>query len=40
MARSIVQLSMDERRVIARMHEKGIRQVEIARAFRREVNQV
>lgn len=33
-ARSFVQLSMDERRVIARMHEKKISQAEIARTLR------
>ena len=36
MARSFVQLSMDERRVIARMHEKKISQAEIARSLRRD----
>lgn len=36
MARSFVQLSMDERRVIARMHEKKISQAEIARTLRRD----
>ncbi|TCR95125.1 helix-turn-helix domain-containing protein, partial [Rhizobium sp. BK418] len=35
MARSFVQLSMDERRVIARMYEKKISQAEIARTLRR-----
>jgi transposase, IS30 family len=36
MARSFVQLSLDERRIIARMHEKKISQAEIARALRRD----
>lgn len=36
MARSFVQLSMDERRIIARMHERKISQAEIARALRRD----
>ncbi|WP_419178638.1 IS30 family transposase [Ensifer adhaerens] len=36
MARSFVQLSMDERRVVARMHEKEISQAEIARTLRRD----
>ncbi|WP_429128777.1 helix-turn-helix domain-containing protein [Ensifer sp. 4252] len=36
MARSFVQLSMDERRVIARMHEQKISQAEIARTLRRD----
>ncbi|GES41269.1 hypothetical protein RsS62_05210 [Rhizobium dioscoreae] len=36
MARSFVQLSMDERRVIARMHEKKISQAEIARTLDRD----
>ncbi len=36
MARSFVQLSMDERCVIARMHEKKISQAEIARTLRRD----
>ena len=31
MARSFVQLSLDERRIISRMHEKKISQAEIAR---------
>ncbi len=34
--RSFVQLSMDERRVIARMHEKKISQAEIARTLDRD----
>jgi IS30 family transposase len=33
MARSFVQLSFDERRIIARMHEKKFSQAEIARAL-------
>ncbi|TCM50713.1 helix-turn-helix protein [Rhizobium sp. PP-F2F-G48] len=36
MARSFVQLSLDERRIIARMHEKKISQAEIARALHRD----
>lgn len=36
MARSFVQLSLDERRIIARMHEKKISQAEIARTLRRD----
>lgn len=36
MARSLVQLSMDERRVIARMHEQKISQPEVARTLRRD----
>ncbi|MDI6028509.1 helix-turn-helix domain-containing protein [Corticibacterium sp. UT-5YL-CI-8] len=36
MARSFVQLSLDERRVIARMHEKKISQAEIARTLCRD----
>lgn len=36
MARSFLQLSFDERRIIARMHEKKISQAEIARALRRD----
>ena len=36
MGRSFVQLSFDERRIIARMHEKKISQAEIARALRRD----
>ena len=36
MARSFVQLSLDERRIIARMHEKKISQAEIARALCRD----
>ena len=36
MGRSFVQLSLDERRVIARMHEKKISQAEIARTLRRD----
>jgi IS30 family transposase len=36
MARSFVHLSLDERRVIARMHDKKISQAEIARALRRD----
>ncbi|MCB5205571.1 IS30 family transposase [Neorhizobium sp. T786] len=36
MARSFVQLSMDERRVIARMHEKKFSQAEIARTLGRD----
>jgi IS30 family transposase len=36
MARSFVQLNLDERRIIARMHEKKISQAEIARALRRD----
>jgi len=36
MARSFVQLSFDERRVIARMYEKKISQAEIARTLRRD----
>ena len=36
MARSFVQLSVDERRIIERMHEKKISQAEIARALRRD----
>ena len=35
MARSFAQLSMDERRVIARMNEKKFSQSEIARTLRR-----
>jgi hypothetical protein len=34
MARSLVRLSMDERRVIARMHEMKISEAEIARPLR------
>jgi IS30 family transposase len=36
MARTFVQLSLDERRIIARMHEKKISQAEIARTLRRD----
>ena len=36
MARSFVQLSLDERRIIAHMHEKKISQAEIARALCRD----
>lgn len=36
MGRSFVQLSLDERRIIARMHEKKISQAEIARTLRRD----
>lgn len=36
MARSFVQLSLDERRIIARMHEKKISQAEIARSLGRD----
>jgi IS30 family transposase len=36
MARFFVQLSLDERRIISRMHEKKISQAEIARALRRD----
>ncbi|MCM2458213.1 helix-turn-helix domain-containing protein, partial [Rhizobium sp. CG4] len=36
MARSFVQLSLDERRIIARMNEKKISQAEIARTLRRD----
>lgn len=36
MARSFVQLSLDERRIIARMHEKKISQAEIARNLHRD----
>lgn len=36
MARSFAQLSMDERRVIARMHERKFNQSEIARTLRRD----
>jgi len=36
MARSFVQLSMDERRIIARMHDKKISQAEIARTLGRD----
>jgi len=36
MARSFVQLSLDERRIISRMHEKKISQAEIARTLRRD----
>lgn len=36
MARSFVQLSFDERRIIARMHEKKFSQAEIARALHRD----
>ena len=36
MARSFVQLSFDERRIIARMHEKKFSQAEIARALPRD----
>lgn len=35
MARSFVQLSLDERRIIAQMHENKISQAEIARTLRR-----
>lgn len=36
MARSFVHLSLDERRIISRMHEKKISQAEIARTLRRD----
>lgn len=36
MARSFAQLSFDERRIIARLHEKKISQAEIARTIRRD----
>lgn len=36
MARSFAQLSLDERRIISRMHEKKISQAEIARTLRRD----
>jgi IS30 family transposase len=36
MARSFVQLSFDERRIIARVHEKKVSQAEIARALQRD----
>ncbi|MCJ8052649.1 helix-turn-helix domain-containing protein [Shinella curvata] len=36
MARSFVQLSLGERRIIARVREKKINQAEIARALRRD----
>ncbi|SOC47823.1 helix-turn-helix protein [Rhizobium subbaraonis] len=36
MARSFAQLSFDERRIVARMHEKKFSQAEIARALQRD----
>jgi IS30 family transposase len=36
MPRSFVQLSLDERRIISRIHEKKISQAEIARTLRRD----